>query len=94
MVVGLLDFQKLEELSYKGYDSTIAMMDSIKKRIPRRVDADSLSARRKAYRNKFPELCFKNIYIQGANQYQQEYIKKEFRKNTDDVFSYENLKQG
>ncbi|KAA6345813.1 putative NTE family protein [termite gut metagenome] len=92
--VGLLDFQKLEELSRKGYDRTMAMMDSIKKRISRRVDADSLSARRNAYRNSFPELHFKHIYIQGANLYQQEYIKKEFRKDADEVFTYEDLKRG
>ncbi|KAA6317067.1 putative NTE family protein, partial [termite gut metagenome] len=47
-----------------------------------------------AYRNTLPELRFKHIYIQGANPYQQEYIRKEFRRGANDEFTYEDLKWG
>jgi NTE family protein len=92
--VGLLDFQKLEELHDTGYRHTMILMDSIKGRIQRRVDADSIRSKRVAYRNTLPELRFKQIYTQGANSYQQEYIKKEFRKGANDEFTYEDLKWG
>ncbi|KAA6319832.1 putative NTE family protein, partial [termite gut metagenome] len=92
--VGLLDFQKLEELHDTGYRHTMILMDSIKGRIQRRVDADSIRSKRVAYRNTLPELRFKQIYIQGANSYQQEYIRKEFRKEANDEFTYEDLKWG
>ncbi|KAA6307928.1 putative NTE family protein, partial [termite gut metagenome] len=74
--VGLLDFHKLDELHDNGYRHTMILMDSIKGRIHRRTDADSIRSERIAYRNTLPELRFKHIYIQGANPYQQEYIRK------------------
>jgi NTE family protein len=92
--VGLFDFQRIDELCERGYNHTMNLMDSIKKRIPRRMDAGSIRARRSAFRNSCPELRFKNIHIQGTGQYQQEYIKKEFRKDTGDEFGYEDLKRG
>ncbi|KAA6315570.1 putative NTE family protein, partial [termite gut metagenome] len=91
--VSLLDFQKIDELSERGYNDTMNMMDSIKKRISRRIDSESIRVQREAFRNSCPELRFKNIYIQGTGYYQQEYIKKEFRGDTGDEFSYEDLKR-
>ncbi|KAA6326562.1 putative NTE family protein [termite gut metagenome] len=91
--VGLFDFQKIDELCERGYNDTMNMMDTIKKRISRRTDADSIRLQREAFRNSCPELRFKNIYIQGAGHYQQEYIKKEFREDTGDEFGYEDLKR-
>ncbi|KAA6337606.1 putative NTE family protein [termite gut metagenome] len=92
--VGLLDFQKIDELTSAGYNYTINLMDSIKKRITRRVDPKSLHLQRAAYRKTYPELRFRNIYIQEANLFQQEYIRKEFRRNPGDDFTYEDLKSG
>ncbi|NDV64425.1 patatin-like phospholipase family protein [Bacteroides sp. 224] len=91
--VTLLDFHRLEELEKIGYDKTMSMMDSIKSRIPRRVNADNIRLRRMVYRSSYPELRFKNLYIEGANSQQQSYIKKEFRESENEIFDYEDIKR-
>jgi NTE family protein len=91
--VSLLDFQQLDELHKIGYDYTMSMMDSIKSRINRRVNAENIRLRRMVYRSSYPELRFKNLYIEGATPQQQVYIKKEFHKSNDEVFDYEDVKQ-
>lgn len=92
--VNLLDFQRIDELHDIGYNRTISMMDSIKSRIHRRVNMDNIRLRRLVYRSNYPELRFKNIYIDGANEQQQAYIKKEFHASDNREFTYEDVKQG
>ncbi|MDR3119440.1 MAG: patatin-like phospholipase family protein [Mediterranea sp.] len=91
--VSLLDFHRLDELQKIGYDHTMRMMDSIKSRISRRVNVENIRIRRIIYRSNFPELRFKNLYIEGATPQQQVYIKKEFHKSNDEVFDYEDVKE-
>ena len=92
--VNLLDFDRLDELHDIGYNRTMSLMDSIKARIPRRVDADSIRLRRKAFCDSLPPLRFRNIYVQGANPQQQSYIKKEFHGDENEIFTYEEMKKG
>jgi NTE family protein len=91
--VSLLDFHRLDELQKMGYDHTMSMMDSIKSRITRRVDAENIRLRRMVYRSNYPELRFKDLYIDGATPQQQVYIKKEFHNSDDEVIDYEDVKQ-
>lgn len=92
--VNLLDFDRLQELHDIGYNRANSMMDSIKKRIQRRVTAENVHSRRLVYQSSLPELRFRDIYIDGANIQQQAYIKKEFHDTPDEVFTYEDLKRG
>lgn len=92
--VNLLDFDRLKELHDIGYNRTISMMDSIKSRIHRRVNADNVRLRRLVYRSNLPQLRFRDIRIEGANAQQQAYIKKEFHDEDYEVFTYEDLKRG
>ncbi|WP_291528693.1 patatin-like phospholipase family protein [Bacteroides sp. UBA939] len=92
--VNLLDFNRLQELHDIGYNQTISMMDSIKGRIHRRVNADNVRLRRLIYRSSLPQLYFRNIYIEGANPQQQAYIRNEFRDEEGESFTYEDLKRG
>ncbi len=92
--INLLDFNRLQELHDIGYNRTISMMDSIKKRIHRRVNFDNVRLRRLVYRSNLPQLRFQHIYIRGANLQQQTYIKKEFHDKEDGIFTYEDLKRG
>jgi len=92
--VSLLDFDRLQELHDIGYNKTMSLMDSIKKRIPRRVNADNIRLRRLVFKSNLPELRFKNITIQGANAQQRIYIKKEFHDSDKKTFTYEDLKRG
>lgn len=91
--VNLLDFDRLDELHDIGYDRTLSLMDSIKARVQRRIPIDSIQARRKTYRQNLPQLRFQDIEIEGANEQQQAYIKKEFHNNGDETFDYEDLKR-
>ena len=92
--VNLLDFDRLQELHDIGYNRTISLMDSIKNRIHRRVNADNIRLRRLVYRSNLPQLRFRDIHIEGANEQQQVYIKKEFHDEDHEVFTYEELKRG
>ena len=92
--VNLLDFDRLQELHDIGYNRTVAMMDSIKDRIHRSVDADSVRLRRAVFKNRQPQLRFRDIYIEGANASQQAYVKKEFHDEEYQIFTYEDLKRG
>ncbi|WP_320886908.1 patatin-like phospholipase family protein [Bacteroides clarus] len=92
--VSLLDFDRLQELHDIGYTRTISLMDSIKGRIHRRVNAENVRLRRLVYRSNLPQFRFRDIYIEGANPQQQAYIKKEFHDEDHEVFTYEDLKRG
>jgi NTE family protein len=92
--VNLLDFDRLQELHNIGYYRTIGMMDSIKSRIHRRVNADNVRLRRMVYLSNQPQLRFQRIYIEGVNPRQQVYIQKEFHDADSTSFSYEELKRG
>ena len=56
----------------------MSLMDSIKGRILRRVNVDNIRLRRLVYRSNLPQLRFQRVIIDGANEQQQAYIKKEF----------------
>ena len=92
--VNLLDFDRLKELHDIGYNRTLSLMDSIKSRIPRRVSTEEVRLKRMVYRTTLPQLRFKDIYITGANEQQQAYIKKEFHGDSEEIFTYEDLKRG
>lgn len=76
--VNLLDFDRLQELHDIGYNRTLNMMDSIKSRVHRRVNADNVRLRRLVFRSNLPQFRFRDIIIEGANAQQQAYIKKNF----------------
>ncbi len=91
--VNLLDFQRSEEIMKIGYQRTLAIMDSIKERIPRRMPFDELKARREAYRRNLPPLMFKNIYITGVNELQRKYIESQLHRDINDEFSMEDFRK-
>ena len=91
--VSLLDFQRAQELMEIGYKRTLAMIDSIKMRVPREVSSSEINARRKAYKETLPPLKFKNIYITGVSESQRIYIEEELQRDINDEFSMEEFKR-
>jgi len=91
--VSLLDFQKARDLMNIGYKRTMQMMDSIKARIPRRVELSEINARRKAYRDSLPPLVFHNIYITGINEAQRKYIEAQLHRDDNKDFTMEDFKR-
>lgn len=92
--VGLMDFQRFDELHDIGYRHTMAMMDSIKSRIHRRIKPAQMELKRLAYKSDLPEFLFKNVNIIGANEQQKQYIRKEFHDSNSKTFTIEDVKQG
>lgn len=91
--VSLLDFQKSRELMNIGYRRTMGMMDSIKARIPRRVQLDELNKRRVAYKESLPPLIFQNIYVTGVNEAQRKYIEAQLHRDINHEFTMEDFRR-
>lgn len=89
--VSLLDFHRAKELIQYGYDSTIAHIDEIKAKVSRRIDQETVNAKRAAFNQKKPPLIFKNVIVRGVNTQQKIYIEKNFH-NDDETFDYESFK--
>jgi len=90
--INVFDFSNVDELVQMGYDSVMKHMDEIKVRIHRRVTSEEMSQKRKAFRNKFPELKFDHIEVTGVDSLQKEYVKRTFQLNKN-VFSLSSFKQ-
>ncbi|MCD7936412.1 MAG: patatin-like phospholipase family protein [Tannerellaceae bacterium] len=91
--VSLLDFPRARELMQIGYDRTMAIMDSIKMRVPREVPLQIVEERRERYKESLPPLMFKNIYITGVNELQRKYIESQLHRDINDQFSMEEFKR-
>lgn len=91
--VSLLDFQKARDLMEIGYKRTMSMMDSIKARVPRRVELSTVNERRKAYKESLPPLVFQNIYITGVSESQEKYIEAQLHRAINGDFSMEEFKR-
>ena len=91
--VGLLDFSRGQYIIDKGYEDAMALMDSIKAMIPREVQQEEMSRRRKAYKDNLPEMIFDSLVITGLNSKQTAYMKKMFKpENKENVFDYAGFK--
>lgn len=92
--VGLMDFDRYDELHDIGYNRTIQLMDSIKQRISRRTSYRILERKRIDFKREMPELKFRKIIIHGTNEQQKKYIMRGFHANDNDIFSLEDLRRG
>lgn len=92
--IGLLDFHKLNEIETLGYNMTISMMDSIKKRISARKDTVSLNVERSKFKSRMPEFLFKDIKVYGVSHLQSDFIKSELQPEKGQPFNFEKLKMG
>ncbi len=94
--VRLLEFQRAEEISNRGYYYAVAMMDSIKKCVPARRSSSIVNNSREYFKSRVPELKFNEIRINGVSDVQAEFFEREFRQDNGDgqMFDYEGLRRG
>lgn len=92
--VGLMDFDRYDELHDIGYNRTIQLMDSIKQRISRRTNYRILEKKRIDFKREMPELKFRKIIIHGTNDQQKKYIMRGFHAKENDIFTLEDLRKG
>ncbi|MBR5593683.1 MAG: patatin-like phospholipase family protein [Bacteroidaceae bacterium] len=78
--VNLLDFHKINSITNTGYEHARFYADSIRRNVKRRVNAEVLAAKRKAFRERVPELVFNNVVVHGVTKEQEKAIAGEFYK--------------
>ncbi len=73
--VGLLDFQKIDEIVGAGENTANQALDSIKDLVKRRILKESVQEDRLKFNRKKPELYFQNIQVEGIEDpMQRKYI--------------------
>lgn len=73
--IGLLDFNKIDEILNVGIETANKSIDSIKSLIHRRVTPDVVNEKRRQFNAKKPELYFQNIQVEGVEDpMQRKYI--------------------
>lgn len=90
--VRLLDFHKIDKVVQTGYEETLALIDSIRKRVHRHQSRAEIATKRMAFNAKKPALKFSKVVVNGVNENQAQAIKKEFQIG-DEKFSYEDCKK-
>jgi NTE family protein len=91
--VSLLDFQKINFIQGKGIRTAFAMIDSIKKRISRRVSKEEVNLKREKFNAQKPELLFQNIQVEGVEDAtQRKYIIQSI-KHKQNVITLDELKK-
>jgi NTE family protein len=76
ITASVFDFSKNKEVIDSGYRETISRIDEIKEQVKRRVDPDSLRAKRRAFMQGQPAVTFNEVSIRGVNEQQRKYITK------------------
>ena len=90
--VKLLDFHKIDKVVQTGYEETLALIDSIRKRVHRHQSRADIAKKRMVFDAKKPEMRFSNIVVNGVTENQAQAIRKEFQQGNEE-FSYEDCKK-
>ena len=91
--VGLLDFNKVDQVSEAGKNTALEFIDSIKTRITRRVPQEYIIEKRKNFNAKKPELLFQNIQVEGVHDPEQRRYIIQSIKHGDYLVSLSSLKK-
>lgn len=94
--VGLLEFNRLDELVQKGYELAMSNMPEILERIRERRSAKLLSEKRLGFRLKTPQVIFENIYIipDTLKKGKKDFIINTLKNKTQGPISFELIKRG
>jgi NTE family protein len=82
---GLLDFAKARQIYQIGYDRAMAMMDSIKQRIPTRVSPTTRRFKRRVFKSQSPYLTFNQVTATGGTLQQNHYLEYLFSTHNSDT---------
>lgn len=94
--VGLLEFDRLDELVQKGYELAMSNMPEILERIRERRSAKLLSEKRLGFRLKTPQVIFENISIipDTLKKGKKDFIINTLKNKTHGPISFELIKRG
>lgn len=88
----LLDFPKAKEIYQIGYDHAMAMMDSIRTRVPSRIPPEARALRRAVFKSGTPYVHFDKVTVTGGTPAQNEYLKYLFTEAKNDTFGLAHAK--
>lgn len=91
--VSLLDFNKIDKILEAGIQTAEQMLDSIKKRTPRKQSQLITSKKREIFNAKKPELFFQNIQVEGLKDPMQRKFIIQSIKHKFDVITLSALKK-
>ncbi|MDR3180473.1 MAG: patatin-like phospholipase family protein [Prevotellaceae bacterium] len=93
--VSLLDFSKVLQLSGIGYNKALQKVDTIKQRLGiRRISRGEVNSKRLAFREKTPELRFKNVNISGdVSRLQNSFLGRMVRGDKHEVMNFQQVKR-
>jgi NTE family protein len=92
--VGVLDFQKINEVVDQGYRQAMAQMAEIKERIARRVTVSEVQAKREAFQSRMPEYMYGSIRVTGAiNANQRSFVNRSMQTKKHEPFDFTTLKK-
>ena len=91
--VGLLDFDRADELFTIGYEKGKEYAKKIKTRTSRRISPQELTIRRLQYKSRFPELIFESIEVSGGSKAQNQHILRQFGSPEAEGYSCEEIKK-
>lgn len=82
--IATFNFNNNEELIRIGYESTVAKIDSLQKRINRTASMATINTKRKSYREHLPQFVINKVKVEGLKPKQNKYIEKSIslRKDT------------
>lgn len=89
--VSVMEFQKYAEVLEKSDIIIKEYIDSIKSRIPRRIEYDEIRKRREEYKAGIPDLKFNSIIVKGVSEKQIDYVINSI-KHTQNIFELEQLR--
>jgi NTE family protein len=92
--IGTFDFDKIQEAIQKGYEATLAKIDSIKVSVSLRISVDQQEKSRALYKQKKTEFKISRINSHGVKEEQAKYIEKKLLKSKkDEVIEYDVFKR-
>jgi NTE family protein len=89
--VSVMEFQKYDEILEKSDIIINEYIDSIKSRIPRRVEYEEIKKRRDKYKAGIPDLKFNGVIVKGVKEKQIDYVINSI-KHTQNIFGLEQLR--
>lgn len=90
--IGLLDFNKADQLFTIGYGKGLEFVEKLKGRISRQMDPEVLAMQRLEYKSQLPALVFDSVEVSGGSSLQNEYIAHHIRNKDEQVMDIEAFK--
>ncbi|HDS06905.1 MAG TPA: hypothetical protein ENO05_04695, partial [Bacteroides sp.] len=89
----LLDFGRIDEYVELGYRTAMEKMDSIRQLVGEQADDSvTLAEKRRSFRERWPELRFRDVEVSGLTEAQQSYVENSIRKH-DSVITLDQLRR-